>query len=1676
MSTTEELVSQLASEGRVESEGTFTLDREKAREKMRLFQLPDPRRYVLELVQAATLKGATSIRFDIDADDMRMRFDGRPFSEEDFDRLYGSLFSSSTNQDMSARRELALGLNAAMALNPKWIRVESGNAFLDIRPRRDDQFGPLDTPSTETSIHVRQRFRPGLIVDFFQNISGTIAEERYLRSACTHSMVEIDLEGEIISQGLSLGDARGQIEITAEGLKGIIGHATNEFAQPAKIHIVQNGVSIATHRSKELMPDLVAVVDAPFLKRNVSQTDIVRDEHFDILLDTILNHQLDLLARLAHEAEHQVELERAQKQIHWYLEHVATLAELLGLEERSADKPWLMAIVDLPLFQSVEATSLTLGETLAAFRRRGAFWYSTEASETSEHPELQQVVQLPKGNPGSIWGRKCVDKTADVVRIRSRNRNVKAWKSRPREPSFPSLIQRTKAPIDGPGLRGEVAIALDARDDLHLSLVKEGCLFTQKKLPFSVVGLDVIIEADFEPTELYDDIVYDETYARACNALLDALIPLFDYDRSSMDIDGWMLTAFASFAQTVLHPNGRREALKELGVNEKQAKEALEQTRTPWLLHKLIKSRLRSTGAHFLRYAKLLANWAGPPLSIDDVFQEISRNGRVLVASASAKDDASRRDEIPPELWLEAAREQRAASKRAKKWSVEELATMLQERPIVLLDRQSRRLLQGSVGIPNRLNVTVARDILERASTFLAQETREAKLEIEALFKTTFRESSMHGEVGFVSPPYGGQPRPGRALLLKRGRLLHELTIGIPIHGVVAVVEHEGLKQTKQWDGVVEGPATAEIRAAITRTVSQLIEKFVLFLNERHFHKAIVEAVTAIFPKRAFRDAYRKLLNELGLEEANARYRELLALDVASGRRRLAARLRERLDENAPIDIDELAESLYVSRSAPTWEEQMPGVLSWLDVYFPKQGNEPTSMIDRARAPFDVLRQAKLFTDLNGGRQTLGEVYDRFQAQGFVRFIRHSADVAREDGRVVLDASFEDSYKLLRLLFEPDELIFSFDWLEERRLKRSLESLPQIEKLELDAEEALVSIELSRGDLRALVGLSTLITSGRSRELKSRVCKLDRIVRSDTTSHDLELVALFEDDQLEMTSDWSRVANDPRADHRGELCQEAAPQLAMLLYQHWDELSRKRPNACRRHFLDLIDRSFEVDLFATTSWPEARNALFSIKAIRATDGTLCSLAELRAENAETDARIPYISQRRLREGAVAVDHRVLALGDRERALISRHEILTLRDFAPTWDFLLALSRWKERADKPDSEVFDEGIHSSASALPQVFSGKLTIPDEAMIRGVKTDKHKVSFLRDGYLVEAREVSTHLPCGGWLDNAPILFSGAYDSLANLDLTQWDRQALGRAAIELYRSLAARFANNELDERSRTVAKTYLVEALVSLVQHDKGSTKKWSKLIDELTDLPLFDLATGGAISLADARREKPVELTFLGLWEGRAEEVHASPFTRTLLDGQSRQKRESLPPGDEKPCAEEEKTESRNRKSPRKAACVSHEDVPSGAPEAPEIKEETLTREQRLARKRLLAERRRKARFLRILKEELLLIRGGNELLLSDDHLDQLVLDEAPSKLPLICEPRRFTINLRSSIVKEVLARFEDDPLSMTFLASSVYSAINIELESITDSDEARFHDCLTRHVLAGLGYVDVKHQ
>ncbi len=284
-------IDELRTDGRSKEPGEFTLDATVALKKMQDYQLVDAHHYVLELVQAAVHKGATWIDFQIDSDDMWMRFDGAPYSAAQLDTIYPAVFRKDLDAETRARAQLGLGLNAARALDLRWIRVLSGRpgkrVELHVRPDADDEVAPTDREPgkpkgrrrVSTEIHVKTTLMGERVKRIVDGLSDRLPEEQALWERCSHASVEVTLDGQRLSQGLQLEGAVGVTTFEAEGLRGVAGYRPD--GDPARVRLAMHGVELSTHPLQGLHDrGFEALVEADGLRKDVSQADVVRDDRY----------------------------------------------------------------------------------------------------------------------------------------------------------------------------------------------------------------------------------------------------------------------------------------------------------------------------------------------------------------------------------------------------------------------------------------------------------------------------------------------------------------------------------------------------------------------------------------------------------------------------------------------------------------------------------------------------------------------------------------------------------------------------------------------------------------------------------------------------------------------------------------------------------------------------------------------------------------------------------------------------------------------------------------------------------------------------------------------------------------------------------------------------------------------------------------------------------------------------------------------------------------------------------------------------------------------------------------------------------------------------------------------------------------------------------------------------
>lgn len=568
------LIAELQAQGEVDSDGLFTLDRDQARRKLQLFQLTNPARYVLELVQAAVLKGASRLFFSRRFAELHLHFDGEPFTLADFDHLYGALFLRASEPHAQARRHLALGLCTAMALATAQVRIESGDAkrgaFLELRPGAPDRFGPQARTYSRSSIYmtyicVRYRMRLQLLTRFLTDRRGRSPEEALLRARCAHAPVRIFFDTTLITQGLVLPELAPKLEFEYEDIRGVLGQVSlpkpdvdpavlpKELLQPTELRLLRNGVWVDTQHPEELLPGFQALVDCPSLRQDISHEHVVRDEQHERVVKVVLGAQLSWLGARYGEvlAQSPASSDWMLKRLRAILQHLlarpagSTLirawANLLPPGTPLAARPyWPPELAEMdrllyfPLVRSTREPWVSLRQLLTDVAQHGSLAYSPILCSEPD-PVRPLVLHLTEPAEVAMWaalfGCPAEDRTAALERERRRRANREAWQHRMRLPTLASDSYLQKAPIVGPGLSGAVGVSrlpvpAEASFSTKLVLIAGGHLLVEKKLLTPVPELCIVIGGDFTPSYMFDDVLSNQLLSDALTAALAALLPL----------------------------------------------------------------------------------------------------------------------------------------------------------------------------------------------------------------------------------------------------------------------------------------------------------------------------------------------------------------------------------------------------------------------------------------------------------------------------------------------------------------------------------------------------------------------------------------------------------------------------------------------------------------------------------------------------------------------------------------------------------------------------------------------------------------------------------------------------------------------------------------------------------------------------------------------------------------------------------------------------------------------------------------------------------------------------------------------------------------------------------------------------------------------------------------------
>jgi hypothetical protein len=178
--------------GTAESTGTFTLSPERAREKMRSFQMANPGSYVVKIVQAAVMGGASAIKVTATRNTLTLEFESEDPLLNSPEQLTQALLTVHALPE-SPLRHLAVGLNAATSPSLIELRWETPQGSVILTE---------STVKAESCQSERCRFVVKKKRGLLQWFRGTVYldEIHTLTSRCGYGPCRIVLDGLPISQ------------------------------------------------------------------------------------------------------------------------------------------------------------------------------------------------------------------------------------------------------------------------------------------------------------------------------------------------------------------------------------------------------------------------------------------------------------------------------------------------------------------------------------------------------------------------------------------------------------------------------------------------------------------------------------------------------------------------------------------------------------------------------------------------------------------------------------------------------------------------------------------------------------------------------------------------------------------------------------------------------------------------------------------------------------------------------------------------------------------------------------------------------------------------------------------------------------------------------------------------------------------------------------------------------------------------------------------------------------------------------------------------------------------------------------------------------------------------------------------------------------------------------------
>lgn len=343
-------------------QGHFTLAVEKAQEKLKKFQLPDPRYYITQLVQALLANQALRIQVLTDGLIVKIEFDGPGYGREELERISDAVFESGKNRQRDRIRELALGLLSVQALNPREVSISSQGVRWERTPGRG---------RVVESEHGRNEI-------VIQHRRADTQEQQTLRQTCQSCQADIYANDAIISSRAATrntGCPWPNYAFRGDGFRGAFGIAYGEIAA-THLTLTRYGVVFSKRPEARILPSLIVEMEHDRLRKNASQSDVVEDANYSAMLAQLQKIQLEFALELAGK---RLPGYQAQQVFYYFQELVVQnlSSELLELAEHHLS-PLEARLCNAMMFQATDGKRCSARQIWAIIQEYGAAFYTDD--------------------------------------------------------------------------------------------------------------------------------------------------------------------------------------------------------------------------------------------------------------------------------------------------------------------------------------------------------------------------------------------------------------------------------------------------------------------------------------------------------------------------------------------------------------------------------------------------------------------------------------------------------------------------------------------------------------------------------------------------------------------------------------------------------------------------------------------------------------------------------------------------------------------------------------------------------------------------------------------------------------------------------------------------------------------------------------------------------------------------------------------------------------------------------------------------------------------------------------------------------------------------------------------------------------------------------------------------